>query len=476
MTWARADETASHMETFEGRVPSSVLGRTGLTVSGIGFGGYRVSEHDPENRESLRLALRSGVNLIDTSSNYTDGSSERLIGEVLSEEFASGHLYRERIVVVTKAGYVQGANLRDAKRRIEERRPYPEMVEFSSDCWHNISPEFLEEQISRSLARLKLESLDVLLLHNPEYFLKISPNRETYYARIKKAFQFLESEVERKRIRFYGISSNTFPESSSHAEFTSLDRVWGLASEIKKNHHFAVIQFPMNVFEPGAVTHKNNGASTLLERARELKLGVLINRPFNAFHRGRLIRLTSFPKHDDVDVKGRLHTLLGRIVEMEKRFQGERVGHGLSLGHMLRDRMNELNDVLQWKEVLHQQVIPHLRVNLDRLGPEDAAWATEYRTLVSELLELVTKTLENLASQKASLLAAQLEALAPSLLAPAGASLSQKVLRVYHALNGVNCVLVGMRKPAYLNDVLTSQPMLEEEQALRVMAQMQRNP
>lgn len=475
MTWARADETAAHMEMFEESVPAAVLGRTGLTVSRVGFGSYRVSEHDPDHREALRLALRSGVNLIDTSSNYTDGSSESLIGDVLAEEFASGRLRRDRMVIVTKAGYVQGTNLRDAKRRKEERRPYPDMVEFSPDCWHNISPEFLEDQISRSLARLKLESIDVLLLHNPEYFLKTSQSRETYYARIKKAFEFLENEIDRRRIRFYGISSNTFPEASSASEFTSLERVWAIANEVKKNHHFAVIQFPLNIYESGAVHHRNNGAATLLERARELNLGVLINRPFNAFHRGRLVRLASFPTHDDVDIKGRLHVVLGRVVEMEKRAPADPSRTGLNIGHMLRDRLGELNDVLQWKDALRQQIMPHLRHCLSRLAPEQTAWADEYAVAVSELLELITKTLENIGAQKSNLIGAQMEALAPQLQEPPG-SLSQKSLQVYHALKGVHSVLVGMRKTSYVEDTLTKRPALSEEQALAVLARMHRNP
>ncbi|MDZ4084597.1 MAG: hypothetical protein U1E10_16770, partial [Bdellovibrionales bacterium] len=36
------------------------LGRTGFLVSRIGFGGYRVHEHDPDHRESLRSAILSG--------------------------------------------------------------------------------------------------------------------------------------------------------------------------------------------------------------------------------------------------------------------------------------------------------------------------------------------------------------------------------------------------------------------------------
>ena len=37
-------------------------------------------------------------------------------------------------------------------------------------CWHCLHPEFLQDQLTRSLDRLQLETLDVCLLHNPEYF------------------------------------------------------------------------------------------------------------------------------------------------------------------------------------------------------------------------------------------------------------------------------------------------------------------
>jgi aryl-alcohol dehydrogenase-like predicted oxidoreductase len=47
------------------------LGATGLIVSRLGFGGYRVDDETPEHRAALERALQAGVNLIDTSSNYT---------------------------------------------------------------------------------------------------------------------------------------------------------------------------------------------------------------------------------------------------------------------------------------------------------------------------------------------------------------------------------------------------------------------
>ena len=124
-------------------VQSRTLGGTDLQVSRVGFGAYRVHEFEPEHREALKAALLSGCNLIDTSTNYTDGSSERLVGQVTSELIESGLLKREELVLVTKAGYVQGENLRVARAKKERGESFPDMVEFQPDCWHNISPEFL---------------------------------------------------------------------------------------------------------------------------------------------------------------------------------------------------------------------------------------------------------------------------------------------------------------------------------------------
>src|SRR5829696_4706813 len=71
------------------------LGKTELSVSLVGFGGYRTGRKSPDHRAALTAALAAGVNLIDTSSNYMLGDSERLVGQALA---ASG-IPREEVVV-----------------------------------------------------------------------------------------------------------------------------------------------------------------------------------------------------------------------------------------------------------------------------------------------------------------------------------------------------------------------------------------
>ena len=73
--------------TFAQRYPSGYrkLGSTGLEVSALGFGSYRVDGRH-EHKAALSHALENGINLLDTASNYTDGHSEREIGRASCRE------------------------------------------------------------------------------------------------------------------------------------------------------------------------------------------------------------------------------------------------------------------------------------------------------------------------------------------------------------------------------------------------------
>ena len=79
-------------------------------ISEIGFGTYRIDKTQDDHKLSLKHALINGINLIDTSANYTDGSSEELIGEVIHELSDEEVLSRENLVIVSKGGYIQGKN------------------------------------------------------------------------------------------------------------------------------------------------------------------------------------------------------------------------------------------------------------------------------------------------------------------------------------------------------------------------------
>src|SRR5258707_672364 len=239
----------------------TTLGATGLVCSRLGFGGYRVDDETPAHRQALLDALGGGINLVDTSTNYTEGATEGLFGQALSEVARAGQWRREDLIVVSKVGYVQGENLERAQEREAAGRPLPEGVKDGEGIWHCIHPQCLGDQLTRSLARLQLETLDVCLLHNPEYFLMdahersygtLDRRRHEFYGRLAASFACLEEEVRAGRIRAYGVSSNTCTRPANDPEATSLTHMLEAAvAGAGAGHHFRVLQLPLNLFEAG---------------------------------------------------------------------------------------------------------------------------------------------------------------------------------------------------------------------------------
>ena len=180
--------------------------------SQIGFGGYRIDNRIEEHFNSLKKAIEYGITTIDTSANYSDGKSEILIGNVFNDLIENGNLKRDDFFLITKVGYIQGANYNFVLKKKEQGNPFPEVVEIEKGLWHCIHPEFIEDQLNRQLHRLDQFNkgyIDLYLLHNPEYFLKHArvnafdkeDSRKTYYSRIEKAFIFLEEKVKQGKIK-----------------------------------------------------------------------------------------------------------------------------------------------------------------------------------------------------------------------------------------------------------------------------------
>lgn len=443
------------------------LGKSNLTVSQVGFGSYRVRENSLDHREALQLALQSGCNLIDTSTNYTDGESERLIGSVIK------NLHRDEIVIVTKVGYVQGENLKLARDRIQLKKPYSEMVEYHNECWHCIHPEFIEDQITRSLERLGLEKVDAVLLHNPEYFLKKFDDHAEYYRRIEAAFIHLEKEVQKGRISYYGISSNTFPDPKDSPEFTSLEVVYELAEKISTQNHFAFVQMPMNLFEPAAALEINCKNQSVIEFAASKNLAVLINRPLNAFHHDKLVRLASFTKTDDEALTALLKKSFERTTLNESKYPGPRDGtlQGMAWGHLLHANFDKIKDLENWKQLLAYQIHPAIEEAVSRLSqnPTTSDWVKEQVQATSELFQNITLYLENLAQEKSHKIEERLNSMNPELRFLK--TLSQKTIQTLRSLEGVSAVLVGMRQPYYVKDAIhaLTAPPLHSEKALETL-------
>ena len=450
-----------------------------LSVSQAGFGCYRISVDVPHHDKALHKALTEGINLIDTSANYADGDSEKLVGHVLERMIKSGDLARDEVVLVSKVGYLQGQNYALSQERKQQGRPFPELLEFEKGMEYCIHPDFLEDQLTRSLKRLNLATLDYYLLHNPEYYLEwadknqhpLESARAEYYRRIKAAFEYLEEEVARGRIRNYGISSNTFPVAADRPDFTCLEKIWEIAASINPSHHFRLIQLPLNLMEPAAVLENNQpDGSSVLEMAQQKGLGVLVNRPLNAFYMNQLFRLSEVPefilqpKEEIVrkiqflskSEKGLWMKILPKI-EAPPQLQ-TRIKEQMAIGTALKHHWLNFGSYERWRQVKTGNFLPRIRGVMDFLEPyaevnEDVSnWLTSHNQKIEEAFKAVDSIYAEAAAHKVERVHRVVGA-ADRHWSSEG-SLSQKALRVIRSTAAVSCVLVGMRREVYVSDVL----------------------
>lgn len=119
------------------------LGRTGLTVSEIGFGcASWWGKPAFAEREAVALvhaAIEAGVTLFDTGASYSGGHAEPRLGRALKGRDVSN------LVIATKAGTLaEGGRIR-----------------------RDFSPAAVQASAERSLSRLGVEGLGLLQLHGP---------------------------------------------------------------------------------------------------------------------------------------------------------------------------------------------------------------------------------------------------------------------------------------------------------------------
>jgi len=458
------------------KIKYNSLGSTGFQVSPAGFGCYRVHISVDEHRAALKHALLNGINLIDTSSNYADGGSEELVGAVLKEMISEEKLKRDDIIVVSKVGYLQGQNYQLSQDFKKQGKPFAELVEYAPGLEHCIHADFIADQLTRSLNRLQQSCIDVYLLHNPEYYLNwaerknipLDEAREEYYRRIEQAFLHLEIEAQNDRIKYYGISSNTFPVSSKRYDFTSLQKIWELAQSISENHKFRVIQFPMNLLETGAATEFSQGnKQNVLEFAADKNLGVLINRPLNAFVNNKMTRLVHLISKTDQTEKEmfaeteQLESIfisdILPLLAVEEEKQKELAGL-FSLGTYLSQNSEKLLSYWTWMEnqsrfISEQVSYAVQQVNeIPNKDKKVIEWLNAYVHAFNELLNAITGYLGLQAANKSQKLFEKISAVDADW--QKTRNLTELALRSLRTTKGISSILIGMRHTDYVDDVL----------------------
>ena len=162
-----------------------IFGKTGSFVSEIGLGTWQLGTKwgDPFNKEEafkiLEAAEAAGITFVDTADVYNGGKSEETIGEYVSDH--PGKFY-----ITTKCG----------------RRLNPHTAEMYTQ-------EAVAGFIEDSLRRMKLERLDMILLHCPP---------TSVFAR-DDIFGELEKQKKLGKIADYGVSIEKVSEGIQAMEY-----------------------------------------------------------------------------------------------------------------------------------------------------------------------------------------------------------------------------------------------------------------
>lgn len=152
------------------------LGKSELKVNPIGLGTNAVGGHniypnldEEAGKDVVRTALQNGMNFLDTAFIYGPERSEELVGQVMNE-----HGSRSEIVLATKGAH-----------------------QFKGDdVVFNNRPDFLKDQVEKSLRRLQTDYIDLFYIHFPD---EDTPKYEAVGA--------LKELQEQGKIRSIGVSN-----------------------------------------------------------------------------------------------------------------------------------------------------------------------------------------------------------------------------------------------------------------------------
>ena len=221
-----------------------LLGRSGLRVSELCLGTMTFGEDwgwgapKDECQKQVDLFAAEGGNFIDTSVNYTDGSSETILGDILKSE-------RDNFVIATKYTLTK-----------------PESKDPNSG---GNSRKNMMQSIERSLKRLQTDYIDLYYLHMWDY---MTP--------VEEVMRGLDDLARAGKVRYVGISdspawivaeANTLAELRGWSRFVGIQVPYSLADRalewaiLPMARHWDMAVLPWGLLEAGILTGKYAGRS-----------------------------------------------------------------------------------------------------------------------------------------------------------------------------------------------------------------------
>jgi aryl-alcohol dehydrogenase-like predicted oxidoreductase len=229
----------------------TLLGKSGLRVSELCLGTMTFGDDwgwgaaKEESRKMFDAFAEAGGNFIDTANNYTDGTSEKFVGEFTKAD-------RDHFVVATKYS----------------------LNEFATD------PNFggnhrknMRRSLEGSLKRLDTDHIDLLWLHMWD---GMTP--------VEEVMRALDDLVRAGKVLYVGISdtpawvvsqANTLADLRGWSRFVAYQGEYSLASRAAERDILPMTQamdltyLPWGILEGGEITGKYNSASEEPRRSKD---------------------------------------------------------------------------------------------------------------------------------------------------------------------------------------------------------------
>ncbi|KAL9655023.1 hypothetical protein ABK040_008807 [Willaertia magna] len=344
----------------------------------------------------------------------------------------------------------------------------------------------------------------------------LNETMEMFYNELRNVFECFEENIEKGKLQYYGIASNNFINNSDI--FIDLEKCLSIAKSIKDNHHFRMIQFPYNLKENQIYTSNYKNNNNLLTFAKDNNLSTFSYRPINAQLNNYLIyrfaeykfdyNLNDFEKlikeyeglcnaiaHAElytpwytIDVKEE-KMIISKEIERStvREFSSEnlqKIRDSISWGHIIMTNYDQLESYFTFQKILKNRILPEQKyifsylseisnkinlndsnvsiksqvkqmdVNqLNNFKRQADQWLTHYQQVTNKfykvfsdlltlkhqnLCEKVKKNLSNLSNGDLDYYS----------------TLSQKSIRCLVDTPNLDCVLVGMHKTKYVDDLL----------------------
>lgn len=184
------------------------LGKTGMDISKLGMGTWAIGggpawgDRDLQDCvDTIRLAPKLGINLLDTAPAYNFGNSERILGEALRG------MNREEIRIITKCGIVWN------------RKGSPFNKVGDVQLYKNLSKTSIRAEVEESLERLETDYIDVYMTHWQSV--------EPYYTPIRETMEVLNELKAEGKIKAIGAANVTAEQVREYLKEGELDLVQG---------------------------------------------------------------------------------------------------------------------------------------------------------------------------------------------------------------------------------------------------------